>query len=203
MKNITQATYDQIAPAFAEVNAKMPENLLLAAQKFLEYIPENGLCLDLGCGPGRDSAWFEQHQLKSIGADFSMGMLNQARKVTTCPLVQMDMLQLGFQGATFSGIWCSASLLHLPKAEVPQALNEIRRLLAKGGLLLDLSVQKGTGEQFETNPYASLQGQRFFARYDLPEMTNILETSGFSILEIVETAFNQHTWLRFIARKTS
>ena len=202
MKSITQATYDRIAPAFAEVNAKMPENMLPAVQKFLEYIPKNGLCLDLGCGPGRDSAWFAQHQLKMIGADFSMGMLIQAKKTTTCPLVQMDMLQLGFVNQSFSGIWCNAALLHLPKVEAPQALKEMRRILCKDGIL-DLAIQKGEGEQLETNPYASEQGQRFFARYDLPEITKLLETSGFAILETVERTSNQRNWIRLIARCAS
>lgn len=202
MNNITRATYDQIAPVFAEIQAKMSENLLLAAQKFLEYIPKNGLCLDLGCGTGRDSAWFEHHQLKVIGTDFSMGMLAQARKTVTCPLAQMDMRQTGFAKQVFAGIWCNAALLHLPKAEVPQALSEMRRILCKDGIL-DLSIQKGTGEQFEPNPYASEQGQRFFARYDLPEITKILETSGFVICESLETSYNQRTWLRLIAQSES
>jgi ubiquinone/menaquinone biosynthesis C-methylase UbiE len=199
MKNITQATYDKIAPVFAEAQASMSENLLAAAQKFMEYIPANGLCLDLGCGTGRDSAWFEQHELKIVGADFSMGMLAQARKATTRPLTQMDMRQLGFAQHIFAGLWCNAALLHLPKTEVPQVLTEMRRVLCPAGIL-DLSIQKGTGEQLEPNPYASEQGQRFFARYDLPEITSLLETNGFVILETAEVTYHQRTWLRLIAQ---
>ena len=113
MKNITRTTYDQIAPAFARINAEMSENVLLAARKFIEIVPKKELCLDLGCGTGRDIAWFEQHQLRMIGADFSAGMLVQAKRVTTRPLVQMDMRKLGFAEQVFSGIWCNAALLHL------------------------------------------------------------------------------------------
>jgi ubiquinone/menaquinone biosynthesis C-methylase UbiE len=199
MSDITRATYDKIAPAFAEVNTRMSENLLVAAQKFLDYIPKNSLCLDLGCGTGRDSAWFEQHQLKMISVDFSMGMLAQARKITTRPLAQMDMRQLGFEKQVFAGIWCNAALLHLPKAEAPQVLDEMRRILCQSGIL-NLSMQKGTGEQFEANPYVSEQGQRFFARYDLPEITKMLETSDFVIRETLEITYNQRTWLRLIAQ---
>jgi hypothetical protein len=64
MKNITQATYDQIAPAFAELHGKMPESVLPELQKFLEIIPSGGLCLDLGCGHGRDMSWLESKHLK-------------------------------------------------------------------------------------------------------------------------------------------
>jgi ubiquinone/menaquinone biosynthesis C-methylase UbiE len=198
MKNITQATYDQIAPAFAKVNAEMPENVLLAARKFLKAIPTNGLCLDLGCGSGRDIAWFEQQNITILGADFSTGMLLQARKITACPLAQMDMLNLGFANESFSGIWCNAAFLHLPKADAPQALKEMRRILCNGGIL-DLAVQEGAGEQFETNPYDASQGERFFARYHEDEMKQMLVANGFTILEMKQVP-SKHAWLRFVAQ---
>lgn len=199
MKNITRATYDQIAPAFAKVNAVMSENVLLAARKFIEIVPQNGPCLDLGCGPGRDIAWFEQQNIAILGADLSTGMLSQARKITARPLAQMDMLHLGFADGSFAGIWCNAALLHLPKAEAPQALKEICRILGNGGIL-DLAVQEGAGEQFETNPYQASQGERFFARYQEDEMKQMLASNGFIILEI-EKVFSNRAWLRFVARR--
>jgi ubiquinone/menaquinone biosynthesis C-methylase UbiE len=198
MKNVAQATYDQIAPAFARTNSEMPENVLLAAQKFIEFIPKNGKCLDLGCGPGRDIAWFEQHGVNILGADLSIGMLAQARKTTNQPLFQMDMLQLGLADGSFSGIWCNAALLHLPKAEAPQALKEMRRILCNGGIL-DLAVQEGTGEQFEANPYNASQGERFFARYQEGELKQMLVLNRFIILEI-EKVFSNRAWLRCMAR---
>ena len=88
MKNITRATYDKIAPSFAKANAEMAEEMLLAARGFLEAIPRNGKCLDLGCGAGRDLAWFEQQGTNILGADLSTGMLAQARKITTRPLAR-------------------------------------------------------------------------------------------------------------------
>lgn len=202
MKSPTQATYDRIAPAFAEKQAEMSENLLVAAQKFLEYIPKDGLCLDLGCGSGRDSAWFAAQQLKTIGVDFSLGMLAEARKTTSRPLAQMDMRQLGFARQVFAGVWCNAALLHLPKVEAPLALAEMRRVLLPGGIL-DLSLQKGDVEQLEPNPYASDLGERFFARYQLEEIVQILAAAGFTVLETLEISYHQRTWLRLIARSES
>lgn len=202
MNSPTQATYDRIAPAFAERQAEMSENLLLAAQRFLEYIPAGGLCLDLGCGTGRDSAWFAAQQLKTIGVDFSRGMLTEARKNTSRPLAQMDMRQLGFPRQVFAGVWCNAALLHLPKVEAPLALAEMRRVLLPGGIL-DLSLQKGDVEQLEPNPYASDLGERFFARYELEETVQLLESARFTVLETLELSYQQRTWLRLIARSES
>lgn len=198
MKNITQATYDKIAPAFAKTNAEMPENLLREAQKFIETLPTNGLCLDLGCGAGRDTAWFSQQGLNILGADLSIGMLTEARKITLRPLAQMDMLHLGFADKSFAGVWCNAALLHLPKANAPQALQEMRRILWDNGVL-DLAVQLGNGEGFETNPYEANQGERFYSRYQENEMQKMLTTNGFIILEM-EKVTSKRPWLRFVAQ---
>jgi ubiquinone/menaquinone biosynthesis C-methylase UbiE len=198
MKNVTQTTYDKIAPAFAKTNAEMPENLLQEAQKFIETLPQNGLCLDLGCGAGRDTAWFEQQGLNILGADLSIGMLNEARKITSRPLAQMDMLHLGFADKSFAGIWCNAALLHLPKTNVPQALQEMRRVLWDNGVL-DLAVLLGSGEGFEDNPYAAGQGERFFSHYQQDELEQMLIASSFTIRE-VEQVTSKRAWLRFVTQ---
>ncbi len=201
MKNVTQATYDKIALAFARINSEMPENMLRAAREFVEIAPRNGLCLDLGCGTGRDLAWFEQAGLNLLGADLSSGMLSQARQISTRPLVQMNMLNLGFADRVFSGVWCNAALLHLPKTQAPQALQEVRRILQADGVL-DLAVQAGDGEGFEANPYEAGQGERFYARYQMDEMTQMLTAQGFVILG-TEKVLSHKAWLRFVARRVN
>lgn len=200
MKDVTRATYDQIAPHFAEVNGQMPDNLINDLRTFVEHTSPNGLYLDLGCGAGRDIAWFETQNLKMIGADFSSGMLNQARKVVHGPLTQMDMRSLGFDDSSFDGIWCNAALLHLSKAEAAGCLRELRRVLRDKGIL-DLAIQQGEGEVLEINPYTQ-SGERFFARYTMDEMSSLLIAHQFSILDVhAFQAPNRH-WLRFLTRVT-
>jgi ubiquinone/menaquinone biosynthesis C-methylase UbiE len=201
LKNITRATYDKIAPAFARVNAEMSENILQAAREFVKIVPKNGWCLDLGCGTGRDLAWFEQAGLNILGADLSTGMLTEARKITAHPLAQMDMLHLGLADRSFSGVWCNAALLHLPKTQASLALKEMYRILCSRGIL-DIAVQAGEGEQFEINPYEASLGKRFFARYQQDEMNKMLVENGFAILK-TEKVFSKRTWLRFVAQRAN
>lgn len=198
MKSITEQTYDQIAPWFAEYNGQMPENVRQDLLEFLLRVPENGRVLDLGCGAGRDLAWLGQHSLRLVGADFSAGMLAEARKIVSFPLTQMDMRALGFSARSFDGIWCNAALLHLPKAQMPHALQEIRRVLRKGGIL-SVAVQEGEQEGLENNPY-NQSGERFFARYSLEEMTDLLCRAAFNVLAARWTESDSHTWLRFVAQ---
>lgn len=199
---LNRSTYDRIAPQFAQVYASMTPDLIDAAQRLCSRLgPRPARLLDLGCGAGRDLAWFyaqaqTQQGLACFGADLSTGMLSEARQVTGAPLCQADMRFLGFAPRSFAGIWCVAALLHLPKAEAPRALAEMARVLVPGGGLY-ISVQKGSGEGNEPTPYdASLD--RFYARYELDEISTLLAQAGFSILAQGENFRGRH-WLWFDA----
>ena len=50
----------------------------------------------------------------------------------------MEMRSLGLTSGTFTGVWCCASLLHLPKGQAPLAVVEMRRVLAPHGVLFPL-----------------------------------------------------------------
>ena len=176
---LTRQTYNRIAAQFANVNAVMPEQVAEMATRLIAQIQPDERILDLGCGPGRDLAWFVAHGTRVTGADLSAGMLVESWRIVNVGLCQMDFRRLGFANGSFSGVWCNAALLHLPKREVPAALAEIRRILSPGGCFF-ASVQQGYGESIEINP---LNGaQRFFARYQAPEMIELLENAGFSVL---------------------
>lgn len=197
--SLNRSTYDQIAPRFAEANAVMAPYLAASAGRLLERVgPRPAPLLDLGCGAGRDLAWFDAHGLPGIGVDLSQGMLAQAKQVTSRPFCQMDMLSLGFVSGSFRAVWCCAALLHLPKSEAPYALAEMARVLVPGGFLT-LSIQKGTEEVVEPVPYTG-ETERFFARYEPGEMAALLSQAGFLVLFQGENISGRH-WLWFDAQK--
>ncbi len=191
-----QAAYDQIASQYAKINGAMPEPLIALAGRFLSLTGHNPRIVDVGCGAGRDMAWFEHQGVQVTGMDLSGGMLHQARLQVQGHLLQMDMRHLAFRTASYDGLWCTASLLHLPKPTVPTALVEFRRVLRPGGVLF-LAVQEGTGEHWERSPYGTVD--RLFARYTSEEMVHLLTKYGFTIHEqAADTAGVRH-WLQFLA----
>src|SRR5512133_3373682 len=204
---LNRSTYDRITPQFAQIYGSMTPDLLDAVQRLLATVmrlpAQSGPAriLDLGCGAGRDLAWFyaqaqTQDGLSCFGADLSSGMLTEARQVTGAALCQADMRFLGFAPRSVAGIWCVAALLHLPKAEAPRALAEMARVLVPGGGLY-ISVQKGSGEGNEPTHYdASLD--RFYAKYELDEISTLLAQAGFRILAQCENFRGRH-WLWFDA----
>ncbi len=199
--NRIQTAYDQIAPHYAARNSEMREGLIDLAAQFLEIMNKPAHVLDLGCGAGRDMAWLEDHGTYVVGADLSTGMLSHARQLVRGPLVQADMTSLPFAVGSFNGIWCMASLLHLPKAEAPVALAEMKRVLLPGGALV-LGLQEGDSESWEVNPYEGVQ-ERFFARYKLEEAEDMLARAGFNVCYKDTNAAETRSWLRLIAVSAS
>jgi ubiquinone/menaquinone biosynthesis C-methylase UbiE len=171
----TRAAYDQIAAQYATVNAAMPTELAAAADRFLHLAGPGALVLDLGCGGGWDMAWLVTRGATVVGCDISQDMLQQSCTVSSSPLIQMDMRHLSVRRGQVQGIWCCASLLHLPKRDAPGALAEMGRALAIGGVLF-LSIQEGADEGWGRCGYAPVE--RWFARYSQDEMANLLTETG-------------------------
>ena len=191
------AAYDQIAAAYAEKNATMPLAYLDLGPRFLALIRGGSPLLDLGCGAGRDLAWLTAQGAWVVGGDRSTGMLAQAHQLAPAgQLVQLDMRSLPFVDASFGGVWCSASLLHLPKQDAPGALAEMYRVLGPESPLL-LAVQEGDGEGWEPSPYEA-PVERFFARYRPDEAEAMLVRAGFAILESHTGEAPNRRWLTFL-----
>jgi ubiquinone/menaquinone biosynthesis C-methylase UbiE len=192
-----QAAYDQLAPAFAQSNhGVMPVDLERLAGAIVARLVDGARLVDVGCGTGRDMAWFEAQNLEVVGVDRSAGMLDQARRAVRGRIVAMDMRALAFGGAAFDAAWCCASLLHLPGSEAPIALAETRRVLKRGAPFM-LSMQEGEGERWETGYGTDIE--RYFARYQRPQLEILLDAAGFRVIEVGRTVQVTRTRLTFLS----
>jgi SAM-dependent methyltransferase len=195
-----RAAYDLIAPAYAEGTAgPMPPARAIVAADFAERLRvSGGRLLDLGCGPGYDLVWFAQQGVCAVGADLSPAMLEHARRAGS-PLVQADMRHPPFADGAFAAVWCCASLLHVPKADLPATLAEIHRLLAPAGRLL-VVLQEGKEEGWETGQW--VEGvERFYSRYTIETFQAALEAASFRVLDALREPTDRRVWLRFVAER--
>ena len=86
-----------------------------------------------------------------FGLDLSPGMLDQARKLNpNLEFQQGNMLALDVQDSAWSAIVAFYSIVHIPKADLPQALREMYRVLKPGGLLF-LAFHQGDEVLHEEN----------------------------------------------------
>jgi SAM-dependent methyltransferase len=195
------AAYDVVAARYAERNAVVPPVYQALAPRFREMAAPDSAVLDLGCGAGRDLGWLLGQGVNAIGGDLSVGMLRVARQQAAGRLVRLDMRQLPFGDGAVGGVWCSASMLHLPKAEAPTALAEMYRVLPQGAPLL-LAVQEGDGETWERGAYDA-DVERFFARYLPDEVEALLAGAGFRVLErpALYDEVRHRRWLTFLSTR--
>ena len=138
----TIADYDGNSAAFQARTLGIDMTHLHAP--FLRELPPGSHVLDLGCGVGRDARAFlaEGHTVTAV--DASSEMVRIATEVTGRPALHMRFDELPFV-KEFDGVWACASLLHVPKAEMPAVLARVARSLRLGGVL-QLSVKYGESE---------------------------------------------------------
>lgn len=194
----TQATYTQIAADYARVRQER-DGIAEQMAHFVALLPHPGVVLDIGCGPGYDTALLAKRGLTAVGLDLSLAMLCAAGNQQPCPLVQADMQQLPLP-AIAVGIWACASLLHLPQTAVPATLHEFARVLQPGGILY-LSVKQGEGESWAPTAYGHA-ARRYFTFWQPEALTQQLTNAGFAIIEQFSYAWPETSWLICYAQKT-
>lgn len=114
-------------------------------QRFLALLTPGAHILDAGCGSGRDAKTFSEagFQVTAFDASAELARLASAHcgfEVAVRRFEDVDEVE------AFNGIWCCASLLHLPLAVVPATLDRLWRALRPGGTLY-VSFKYGTGER--------------------------------------------------------
>jgi SAM-dependent methyltransferase len=100
---------------------------------FLERLPAGADILELGCGGGRDAA----HMVaRGFAVDPTDGVAEIAAKAEAQigrPVRVMRFGELDAAGR-YDAVWASASLLHVPRRDLPDVIARIHRALRPGGL---------------------------------------------------------------------
>ncbi|MEZ4590608.1 MAG: class I SAM-dependent methyltransferase [Chloroflexota bacterium] len=196
----TQETYRQIALDYAatwQKNGTVDSEL----KTFAALLPEGATVLDVGCGPGLDTAVLQSHHLNVIPLDYSHEMMRVGREEHNClaPFIQADMRHLPI-GQQVDGIWASASILHLPREDVLPTLRGFWRVLKPGGILY-LSAKLGSGEAWVSTQKYGHDLPRFFTFWQADTLDAVLETAEFNILQAWVDEGKRDHWLVRYAQK--
>jgi SAM-dependent methyltransferase len=131
--------------------------------------------LDFGCGPGRDLKALTALGHVAIGLEGAEALAAMAREESGCEVLVQDFLALDLPEARFDGIFANASLFHVPTADLPRVLGELRAALKPAGVL------------FSSNPHGHNEEGwnrgRYGAYHDLETWRGHLARAGFVELE--------------------
>ena len=180
----TRTFYDTVAEdysdRFREGHARDPlERALLGA--FAETVGRRGPVADLGCGPGRVTAYLAGLGLDVFGMDLSEGMLAVARREhPELRFEQGSMLASGLDDGRLAGVVCWYSSIHTPPERLPDLFGEFHRVLAPGGHLL-VAFQVGDRTRFHDRPFGH-DVTLGFQRRRPERIEELLGGAGFTML---------------------
>lgn len=198
-------TYNTFAEDYKQryQNDKDGNKMQVFLDKFLNLLDTSGYILDIGSGAGFDAKYLSDKGCTVISIDIAEKLLEVAKEIAPkVSFVKMDMRNLTFPQSSFDGVWCAASLLHLPKSEASKVLIGINSVLKPNGILY-LGLKQGKGEEFVTNKgTGNLEGaRRFFAYYTKEEVEKLLEEAQFTVTEYSTNTNRDNIWMNFFSKK--
>ncbi len=196
-----RSTYDHIAQAYRDrqcQNETTGERLFSRLETaFVSSLPAEGIVADVGCGPALDSERFVGLGFNVMGIDLSAGMLAMATERLPHRLTQADLRALPIDTGRLDGIWCAASLLHIPEADTAAVLQEFTRILRRHG---NLALITALGFETGFEPVHYVPGEkRWFVYRQRDRLEEQLHLAGFTINSAEEIAGSRR-WFTVLAR---
>lgn len=137
--------YNENAQFFASgtVSVKFTE----VQDKFLEKLNSDAYILDFGCGAGRDTKYFLSRGYQVDAVDGSEQLCRIASEYTGIKVRQMLFQELD-EKEKYDGIWACASILHLPKKQLREVLeNMYAALKSEGWIYISFKYGEFEGER--------------------------------------------------------
>jgi SAM-dependent methyltransferase len=101
-------------------------------EAFLDRLPQGSAVLELGCGGGRDAARMRERGFLVDATDGTPALVRRANEAFGIGARVMAFHELE-AAAAYAGVWAHASLLHCPRAALPEVLARIYRALVPDG----------------------------------------------------------------------
>lgn len=165
-------------------------------ETFTKHLAPGARVLDAGCGSGRDAKAFLRMGYQVEAFDASPAMVELAREHTGLPVQLMTFADVDWK-EEFDGIWCCASLLHVPAVELPEVMRKLAGALKPGGVWY-VSFKYGDGER-------EVDGRRFTDMDEVGLRALLGTVVGIELAEMWVTRDNRpgrdERWVNGVLRK--
>jgi len=186
--------YDKHAVEYFEktVDLNMQESL----DCFIEYLPEGGSILDLGCGSGRDSVYLLEKGFDVTAMDASEELCELARIHIGYDVLQLSFAEMDFN-EVFDGVWACASLLHVKSDEMVTILSKIIKSMKQNGILY---------MSFKYGEFEGIRDEKYYTDYKTKTLKELV--AKFEDLELIDISKcddlrqeEETIWISVLARK--
>ena len=182
----TRTSYDTVAVSYADLLrgalADAPyERGVLGI--FAELVRANGAgpVADVGCGPGRLTAYLHGLGLDAFGIDLSPAMIDVARR--DHPGLRFEvgtMTDLDLADSSVCGLLAWFSLIHIPDDEIPKVLAHFHRVLRPEGAVV-LAFHVGDEHRLKTQGYGGHPMNVFVHKRPPARVAAWLRDAGFTV----------------------
>lgn len=193
----TQRYYQLHAQQFFESTVAV--DMAEIRERFTDLLPAHGAVLDAGCGSGRDAKAFAEQEFQVEAFDASPELAALASQHSGLSVKVMRFQDLDAV-ARYDGIWCCASLLHVPLKELPEVFRRLAQALKAGGVLY-ASFKYGQGEREDNG--------RVFTDMREGKIGAMLKENGVSKLRVMQEWMSEDRrrersdrWVNVLVRKT-
>lgn len=173
-------------------------------EHLLSLLPPRATILDIGCGSGVKSAYLADKGFVVTGGDFSEKMVDIARReVPNATFHVLDLYTLNNWPESYDFVFAQATLLHIPKKDIPTVIENLKHVLKKDGLLyIAVKEQRPNtpDEEVKTEDDYGYQYQRFFSYFTIPELASFLEKAGMTVIHSNVTPSGKTGWIQIIAK---
>lgn len=191
--------YNQKAKQWASEHGGHEEKSYWEKQinRFNELLPR-GKIIEIGSGAGKDAMALINMGYNYTGTDASKGLIKVAQTRNPGAVFANKAVEdLNFPVDSFDGFWTAATLLHIPKNQIDNALQKIKGVCKRGALGF-ISLKEGQEEKEDHNT------GRWFAYYSEEEFRMVLNRNGFEVVDFEkreELRPRQPNWLVFFVKQ--
>jgi ubiquinone/menaquinone biosynthesis C-methylase UbiE len=179
--------FDRIGSRYDEIFPHK-DGQLAGGRWLLERLPAGARVLDVGCGTGLPTArQLVESGVEVVGIDISPVMLDLARaNVPGARFVQADVLDVDPGLGPFDGIVAFFSLLMLPRAQIPMALERMCRMLRTDGRVVLGMVEA----DLDDVPIPFVGSTIRVSGYPRDQLRSVVEGAGMLVEEQAELAYD-------------
>lgn len=168
--------------------------------RFLKYVPNKGMIIDIGSGTGRDVEYFTHKGRMAVGIDFSEKMVEFSRKNRIGGIfknVDIRNSEVTFKGGSVDGVWDSSALFtHSEPKDICEVLSKIKRWLNKNGIYGTIIMKK-------KSPVAFKKPEKYmFNEFSKDEVFSLLKLNDLSPFHFQEFKAHGRKWFYILAKRS-